>query len=547
MNCLTKISVALNLLIFLMICSIQAQEPRMIGRTAIPLENMLKPDGTLDLAKGYSGSLDPKGWHMMQGKNGEPIFEKRPVFHTEGIYVPDEAAAGENDNWDDGFAFPGPGLNDYVSAIAMNGSDVYVGGGFTQAGSIVANYIAKWDGSGWHSFGSGLSGRVGAIATNETDVYVGGYFDKAGDVVVNNIAKWDGNSWSSLGSGITGSVSVLTINGSDVYVGGEFTQAGGMPVKWLARWDGSAWSSLGNGVNGTVSAIAVSGSDLYVGGYFTQAGGIDANHIAKWNGVAWSSLGSGVNGHVQAVSISGSDVYVGGDFTQAGSVNVNNIAKWDGSTWSSLGEGLPGNGAGVGVEVITVSGSNVYAGGWFTQAGGMPVKWLARWDGSAWSSLGDGIWGKEEYWVRVHTIFVSGNDVYVGGKFSEAGDVVTHNIAKWNGSAWSSLGNGFPGNGLSGAVGAIAISENDIYIGGFFTQVGLTECNHIARWDGVVWSSLGDGLQSGGIAGMYVADITVSGSNVYAGGLRRLVVYPLIEWLDGMEVPGLLWERESRG
>src|SRR6266704_258792 len=76
-------------------------------------------------------------------------------------------------------------------------------------------------------------------------------------------------------------------------------------------------------MDGGVGALAVSGSDLYAGGVFTTAGGSAANRIAKWNGNSWSALGSGMNGghpysYVSALAVSGSDLYAGGFFTTAG-------------------------------------------------------------------------------------------------------------------------------------------------------------------------------------------------------------------------------------
>ena len=43
-----------------------------------------------------------------------------------------------------------------------------------------------------------------------------------------------------------------------------------------------------------------------------------AKYIAKWNGTAWSALGTGVNGFVYALAVAGTDVYAGGFFTTAG-------------------------------------------------------------------------------------------------------------------------------------------------------------------------------------------------------------------------------------
>ncbi|MDO9068001.1 MAG: FlgD immunoglobulin-like domain containing protein, partial [Deltaproteobacteria bacterium] len=47
-------------------------------------------------------------------------------------------------------------------------------------------------------------------------------------------------------------------------------------------------------------------------------GGVSANRIAKWNGTTWETLGSGMNNEVWGLVASGSDVYAGGWFTMAG-------------------------------------------------------------------------------------------------------------------------------------------------------------------------------------------------------------------------------------
>ena len=57
----------------------------------------------------------------------------------------------------------------------MSGSDLYAGGGFTTAGGIAANYIAKWNGSSWSALGSGMNGDcVYALAVSGSDLYAGG-------------------------------------------------------------------------------------------------------------------------------------------------------------------------------------------------------------------------------------------------------------------------------------------------------------------------------------------------------------------------------------
>ena len=71
------------------------------------------------------------------------------------------------------------------------------------------------------------------------------------------------------------------------------------------------------------------------------------------------------------------------------------------------------------------------------------------------------------------------------------------NVARWNGTAWSSLGSG-AANGVDDGVVALAIASNgDVYVGGDFTRAGGTVAASIARWNGTMWSSLGSGIAIG--------------------------------------------------
>jgi trimeric autotransporter adhesin len=92
------------------------------------------------------------------------------------------------------------------------------------------------------------------------------------------------------------------------------------------------------------------GAALYAGGTFTQAGGVEANYIARWDGSSWSSVGGGMDGSVHALAVlkndsrgaTGVGLYAGGWFTTAGGVKANAVARWDGTSWSPLGDGVNG-------------------------------------------------------------------------------------------------------------------------------------------------------------------------------------------------------------
>ncbi|MBL8245976.1 MAG: hypothetical protein JNL89_17400, partial [Rhodanobacteraceae bacterium] len=117
----------------------------------------------------------------------------------------------------------------------------------------------------------GVNNIVYALAVIAGEVYVGGGFSEAGGQPIQGVARWNGSSWQPLGTldlnGVNGSVRALAVNGSDLYVGGSFTLAGGQPANGLARWDGSAWHGLAaDAPPQVVRAMVVDRGSLYAGG-----------------------------------------------------------------------------------------------------------------------------------------------------------------------------------------------------------------------------------------------------------------------------------------
>ena len=419
-------------------CLVIFYSPHALKAETAPAADFLMPDGTLNAyAIGNQQlTLDLKGWQVALDPKRGPVFSPAPPPLADFWSALDM------------------GLNGSVSAIAVNGSDIYVGGAFTDVGGTSVtglNFIAKWNGTAWSALDMGLNGNINAIAVSGSDIYVGGFFTDVGGGTsvtgLNNIAKWNGTAWSALGQGLNNDVNAIAVSGSDIYAGGSFTDVGGgttvTGLNNVAKWNGTAWSALDMGLSNAVTAIAVSGSDIYVGGIFTDVGGgtsvTGLNRIAKWNGTVWSALDMGLNGAVSAIAVSGSDIYVGGPFSAVGTggtavTGLNRIAKWNGTAWSALNRGLNG-----GVSAIAVSGSDIYAGGTFTVvgSGGTPVTGLnriAKWNGTAWSALDRGLNSE------VRAIKASGSNIYVGGGFGNVGTggiAVTglNNIAQWNVSA----------------------------------------------------------------------------------------------------------------
>lgn len=335
---------------------------------------------------------------------------------------------------------------------------------------------------GWNPLDMGLNGAVNVVVIHGSDVYVGGNFtDAGGDPDADCLARWDGSNWHAVAAGIFPPFQVysIAISGSNIYVGGTFPDINGNTnLRRIARWDGSSWNALGTGLNSTVYSIAINGSDVYVGGGFSNAGNVGAaDFLARWNGSTWSAVGSGnLNGIVRSLVLNGSNLYVGGQFTDAGgNADADRVARWNGSSWNSLGTSALSNGF---VNAIAIAGNDVYVGGSFTDAAGNPsADRIARFDGANWHALGTGIANAVS---TVFTLAYDGAHLFVGGTiFDAGGNTAADHIARWTGSTWEGLG-----INLGGAVRSISITPDNLYVGGDFSAVpGNPNLNHVARYE----------------------------------------------------------------
>ncbi len=354
----------------------------------LAVNDFINADGTLNLAAQPQGTFDLRGWNVTLDSVRGPVL-------APGASAP---AAPNAPTWS---ALAHNGLNNDVNALAVIGSDVYVGGSFTNlhTGSFGGlNRIARYDttSSSWGGLGNnGLNGDVYALAVDGTDLYVGGAFSQTSDGTVtglNRIAKYNTafpGGWSALSNdGLDDTVSALSVVGTNLYVGGSFTQTSDSTVTELngiAKYGtgSTTWSVLAhNGLDGIVYALAVDGTNLYVGGNFTQTSDsavTGLNHIAKYDTSAnsWSALANnGLNNTVRALAISGTNLYVGGLFSQTSDSAVTGlvgVAKYKTTvptSWSALAN----NGLNNTVRALAISGSDLYVGGAFSQTNDGAVK-----------------------------------------------------------------------------------------------------------------------------------------------------------------------------
>lgn len=443
-------------------------------------------------------------------------------FTTAGSVAVNQLARWDGTSWSAVGSGAGP-LDQYESngrleALAVANGQVYVGGNFASYEGVAAINIARWDGTSWSAIGKGLGqpdtegnligyGYVSALLVDGEQIYAGGDIGMADDQRVNAIAHWDGAKWQALGSGMTdndyeatewGTVTALAKGNGLIYAAGRFLQAGGVAASHIAAWNGSQWSPLGAGIldpesewDVPVDALIVKGDTLYVGGSFRGVGGQPIPVLAQWRDNSWSQVGSGMSAdslidqvYALALGADGS-LYSGGQHQLVSGKRVDHLARWDGTNWHSLYLGL--NKALYGAEpaeveaIVEDEAGRVFAAGLFGVAGGNKVKNLAMLENGVWHNIGESN-------DRIYALALDGDYLYVGGAFTEIGGIPANHIARWHrpSGQWSTLG-----NGINGYVNALAVADGILYAGGGFSTAGTVNAADVAWWDGAAWHPFG--------------------------------------------------------
>lgn len=101
--------------------------------------------------------------------------------------------------------------------------------------------------------------------------------------------------------------------------------------------------------------------------------------------------------------------------------------------------------------------------------------------------------------------------LYVGGKFTMVDSTITANNIAYVTEAggvytWHNMG-----NGVNGAVHAVQVFDNKVFVAGTFTEAGILPANNVAYWDGSSWTPAGCTFGT-------IKDLIVFGDELYAVG-----------------------------
>ena len=261
------------------------------------------------------------------------------------------------------------------------------------AGQCDPSMLKKWDASAnaWVPVGpagqeglvisvlSGASQLMGvtALAVDGTDLYVGGDFDRACDGTVSySLIKWDGTSWHTMVASPVRwgyqnehngyNLMPIVVSGNNVFVAGMF-----------------------NGWIGYEGGGGILCKPMGIARFTTQGGYIETK--ALWN--LYSDAGV-VEGRGLSLAALNGTVYLAGFFDTlceldgwgypaAPYVTAYGVARWTDGTWSALGSGTELVGQGYPARGVSVAAgpNEVYSVGWFDTVGNVTGlhSGVARW------------------------------------------------------------------------------------------------------------------------------------------------------------------------
>jgi hypothetical protein len=350
----------------------------------------------------------------------------------------------------------------------------------------------------------GVAFTPSCVGSFDGSIYIGSYSFSTGGVYV-----WTGSEWERTGT-MDDRIADLTVHNGALWAAGDDE---------IFRWDGNDWVEVLDRILGglqPIHAIHSFDGDLVIAGEFTQIQGFlnQRARIVRWDGVDDVQIGTGFNdGIVRALEVHNGELYAGGNMNFAGGQNVSGLARWTGSEWVPVDEGLHLFGGNTGDCYTILSNGSLHVAGRFDQAGFTTVKNAAKFlDGIGWTGIGAG------FNATVKELVVAGGALYATGVFTTSGfNTNLAGVARWTGSSWVDLGGGLqrdithldPGNGVD-----LAEHNGTLVVVGAFSAASDVVARNVASWDGAAWMNFGEGEA----VNRYIRELAVRDDEIVAIG-----------------------------
>lgn len=549
-------------------------DPNLLGANGAVF-SMARSGNTLYIAGNFrSVGENSGGWVGLDGRTGEALRPYPKVAGYVNVMVPDGSGG-----WYIGGEFTGVGgvpraclaqiradgsLTDWnprvtgspgfitppsVFTLVVSGARVFVGGDFREIngqphigfGCVDAHTGAVLDWNldvDWYRDPAYPSGSVSTLAVHDSLVFVGGNFFTIGgqsrsylaavNAVTGAVSPWRADSYRM--------VYALLVRDDTLFVAGEFAGTGAiaggtrnliaaidihtaqlLPFDARPRWV--------DPVNpyapyAQIASMALAGDTLYVAGNFIEIGGQPRASIAALNAttgdaLAWTPPSVGPRYDLfppprcGSLVVAGGAVYVGGEFGTLDGQSHQSAAALSRESgelleWNPKPDYTSGP--------LAAQDGKVYLGGPFSLVG----EWRHR-AGLAAIDLTTGAlkpWNPNPNGTNCSAVVVNGGRVFVTGDFTVIGgnptprryiaalDTLNGEVVDWD-------------PGTNEVAEEMVLQDDNLFLGGWFTQVGGQPRNYLAA----ISASSGEVLPWDPNAGGTVLGMALSGNTLYVGGM----------------------------
>ena len=229
------------------------------------------------------------------------------------------------------------------------------------------------------------------------------------------------------------------------------------------------------------------GKWLVVGGDFSTINGTVAHKVAAWDGEAWRSFGLpyvAPGGRITSLGIHDGHLIAAGEIKSLGGVTTGCLFELTSEGWR-LFEGKPGPGVGPGSVAITCMlsiGSDLYVAGYrLTADGASSQTSIVRWDGSGYHDVGYPYSTDAIYAMVIHR-----GELFVAGDLKGTSANPQRFVARYDGVDWHRVGDGVDQIAYS------LFSDGDSLYAGTRAAAETSSC--ALKWDGTSWTSVGGNL-----------------------------------------------------
>jgi hypothetical protein len=300
---------------------------------------------------------------------------------------------------------------------------------------------------------------------------------------------------------------------------------------------GQIWKPLGQGFSETPVAVTTDGSNIY----FAFVDSVNTSNnlkfylISRWNGVFWQNISSfiaGKDSRVNTIASYKNKIYVGGFFdTVYFSSSRTGLIALEGKKWVNAAKRDRNDLSALHVTDLHAFEGYLYLTGRFnriddnTKANG-----LARFDGTKWQGFQE--FEKEEYIGNGNQLIVHNDSLFISGIYKrkssgthiplfkiKGGNIEADStspffsiavmqggkeglfaigqnnnsqkiIYTWQNGTWQERGTGFP-NLQASVIRDATFFDGEYWAAGVI-DMGNGEFNHIIKWNGSKWETLGD-------------------------------------------------------